>query len=299
MCGGALLAVAMLSSLATAQAAQNQASGNAAMSAPKGKAFASPAKAAASLYAAAHRNDEQELLAIIGPDGKEIIMWNEDPNERHEQRQYFVEKYRQVHRLVREPDETVALYVGSENWPFPIPLVEYKGAWYFDGGLGTQEVRYRRIGRNEMEALGVCHSLVDAEKEYRAEQHSYTEKFVSDSGTRDGLYWKSADNSADKSKLSPIGPYLAHAGVLAAGSEALQPYHGYYYRVLLQGAGGGANANGFVVLAFPADYRSSGVMTFATDQDGMAYEKDLGEQTATQAKQLTGFHPDSSWKKVE
>jgi len=256
---------------------------------PKGKAFSKPEDAAATLYAAAKRNDEAELLVILGPDAKEIVQWSDDPAERQEHRAVFAQKYEQMHRLVKEPDNTVALYVGAENWPLPIPLVEYHGAWYFDAALGRQEIRYRRIGNNEMEALEVCRTLVDAEKEYRATAHQYTAKFVSSNDSHDGLYWKSADDTT----RSPIGPYLARAGVTGRDTTHSQPFHGYYYRVLLQGS------DAFAILAFPAEYRSSGVMTFLVNQNGPAYEKDLGEQTSTFSNQVSSSHVDKSWKQVE
>lgn len=256
---------------------------------PKGKAFSKPEDAAAALFAAAKRNDEAELIVILGPGGKEIVQWSDDPAERQERRAEFTQKYEQMHRLIKEPDNTVALYVGAENWPLPIPLVEYHGAWYFDAELGQQEIRYRRIGNNEIEALEVCGTLVDAEKEYRNTAHQYTAKFISSDNSRDGLYWKSAN---DMTK-SPIGPYLAHAGVSGPDTSHSQPFHGYYYRILLQGS------DGFAILAFPAEYRSSGVMTFLVSQDGTAYQKDLGEQSATLAKRVSSSHVDNSWKQVE
>lgn len=255
---------------------------------PKGKSFTKPVDAAAAIYAAARRNDEAELLAILGPDAKDIVEWSEDANERQEERAQFAHKYEQMHRLMREPDHTVALYVGAENWPFPIPIVEYKSAWYFDADLGRQEIRYRRIGRNEMEALEVCRALVDAEKEYYANAHAYTAKFISTSDEHDGLYWKSMNDVA----RSPIGPYLAHAGVESDGGSA-EPFHGYYYRILLQAS------EGFAIVAYPATYRSSGVMTFIMNSDGIAYENDLGEQTATAARQISSVQSNDSWKKVE
>lgn len=268
---------------------------------PNGKSFATPKDAADAIYAAARRNDDGDLLVILGPGGKELIEWSHDPNEREAQREHFAQKYVQMHRLVHEPDGTVALYVGSENWPLPIPLVEYKGQWYFDVDLGKQEIRYRRIGRNEMETLEVLHALVDAQKEYYAEAHHYTDKFVSTGESHDGLYWKTASGA----KRSPIGPYLAHAGVEGAGSTASEPYHGYYYRILLtQGtapsaAAGEAKEGSFAILAYPAEYRSSGVMTFLMSDDGHAREKDLGQSTESQAGQVTSYHPDDSWKTVE
>jgi hypothetical protein len=255
---------------------------------PKGESFAKPSDAAAALYAAAKRNDDADLLVILGPDAKEIVEWSDDADARREQRAEFARKYEEMHRLMKEPDDTVALYVGAVNWPLPIPIVKYQGAWYFDADLGRQEIRYRRIGRNEMEALEVCHALVDAEKEYHANAHGYTAKFVSTSGSRDGLYWKSTDDGG----RSPIGPYLAHAGVGPDGGNT-EPFHGYYYRILLEGP------DGFAVEAYPAMYRSSGVMTFLMSPDGTAYEHDLGEQTTSAAKQISAIVPDSSWKKVE
>lgn len=255
---------------------------------PKGKSFAKPEDAAAALYTAALRDDEAELLLILGPDAKEILQWSADANERRERRAQFAKRYEQMHRLMREPDNTVALYVGAENWPFPVPIVEYKRAWYFDTDLGMQEIRYRRIGRNEIEALEVCQALVDAEKEYHANSHAYTAKFISTNDAHDGLYWKSRDDGG----RSPIGPYLAHAGVESVGGS-IEPFHGYYYRILLQGS------DGFAIVAYPAMYRSSGVMTYIVNPDGTASEKDLGEQTATNAKQINSPHPDDSWKKVE
>lgn len=256
---------------------------------PEGKAFPKPEAAVAALYAAAKRNDEAELLAILGPDSKEIIHWSDDPVERQEHRARFTQKYEQMHRLVKEPDSTVALYVGAENWPMPVPLVEYHGSWYFDAMLGMQEIRYRRVGGNEMDAVEVCRTLADAEKEYRASAHKFTATFVSNEGSHDGLYWKTA---ADGTK-SPIGPYLAHAGVSGSDTSHAQPFHGYYYRILLQGP------DDFAIVAFPAEYRSSGVMTFLVNHDGNAYEKDLGEQTATLSKQISSSHIDQSWKRVE
>ena len=256
---------------------------------PKGKAFPKPEEAAAALYAAAKRNDEAELLLILGPDAKEIVQWSDDPTERQERRAEFAQKYEQMHRLIKEPDHTVALYVGAENWPLPIPLVGYHGAWYFDAELGQQEIRYRRIGSNEMEALEVCRTLIDAEKEYRAITQHYTATFISSGNSRDGLYWKSADDTT----RSPIGPYLAHAGVSGPDTSHTQPFHGYFYRIQLDGS------DALAVVAFPAQYHSSGVMTFIVNRDGNAYEKDLGEQTATLSKPLSSSRIDNSWKQVE
>ncbi len=261
---------------------------------PKGKAFRTPADASAALYAAARRNDETELLAILGPGAKDLVSWTDDPNERAEQRKIFADKYDQMHRLVKEPDDTVALYVGAENWPVPIPIVEYKGKWYFDTDPAMQEVLYRRIGRNEMQALEVCHALIDAEKDYYSGEHKYTADFISSGDSHNGLYWPASANG----QKSPIGPYLAHAGIAGPNTESREPYYGYYYRILLAPNSSG-NGREVAVLAFPAEYRSSGVMTFIVQQDGMAYEKDLGPETGKSAEQMTSTVPDATWSKVE
>jgi len=205
----------------------------------------------------------------------------------------FADKYDQMHRLVKEPDDTVALYVGAENWPVPIPIVEYKGKWYFDTSVGRQEVLYRQIGRNEMHALEVCNALLDAEKDYYAGAHKYTAKFISEGDSHDGLYWKTSANA----EKSPIGPYLANAGISGSNSKN-EPYYGYYYRVILTADSSGSRG-GFAVLAFPAEYRSSGVKTFFVAQDGVAYEKDLGPKTDEVAKQITTLGADTTWSKVD
>jgi hypothetical protein len=261
---------------------------------PKGKAFRSPADAAATLYAAARRNDEAELMVIFGPGCKDIVRWGNDPKLREERRTEFADKYDQMHRLVKEPDDTVALYVGAENWPLPVPIVEYNGKWYFDTQAGRQELLYRRIGRNEMESLQVSNALVDAEKEYYSGAHNYTTLFVSSGDSHNALYWPTSGSE----QKSPIGPYLAHAGLNGSSTDGLEPYHGYYYRILLTRNTAG-NGSAFAVLAFPAEYRSSGVMTFFVDENGNAYEKDLGPNTAEAAKQISSAATDSTWHKVE
>jgi hypothetical protein len=295
--GGAIVCIfAMVLASLPLRAQQKETPKTSAAEQPKGEGFRSPADAAAALYAAARRDDDGELLTILGPDGKGIVDWGNDPKLRQEQRAKFADKYDQMHRLVKEPDNTVALYVGPENWPLPIPIVEYNGKWYFDTEDGMQEVLYRRVGRNEMEALEVCRALLDAEKQYYSEAHNYTANFISSDNSHDGLYWPTSD-SAQK---SPIGQYLAHAGVTGPSSNGLEPYHGYYYRILLAPSGAGNGSSGsFAVLAFPAEYRSSGIMTFIIEEDGNAHEKDLGPNTAELAKQMPSSVPDSTWSKVE
>ncbi len=253
------------------------------------RTFKSPEAAAEALYQATRKNDEAELLAIFGPDGREIVIWNDDAKERQEQRTQFAQKYSRLHRLVKEPDKTVQLYIGPENWPLPIPIVQYNGVWYFDSELGKQEILYRRIGKNEMEALQVCRALADAEKEYYSAAHQYTAKLIATGNSPDGLY-----SAAGRTK-NFIGPSLAQAGVSQGKTSGAKPFHGYYYRVI----SGANDANGFTVVAFPADYRSSGVMTFLLDKNGDAYEKDLGPNGASVVEQMSAVNRDNTWKKVD
>jgi hypothetical protein len=216
-----------------------------------------------------------------------------------------------MHRLVKEPDGTTTLYIGAENWPTPIPLVNNGKSWYFDTEAGKKEILFRRVGRNEMSAIRVCLELVAAEKEYHSSQHDvYAQKVFSDEGQHNGLYWKAADGESQ----SPIGPLVARAVVdgYAAKSEEgnRTPYRGYYFRVLTRqgknGPGGaksyvvdGKMTAGFALVAFPAEYRSSGVMTFIVGEDGVVYQKDLGKKTDVAAKAMNEYNPNSSWQKAE
>lgn len=276
------------------------------------KTFSSAAEASHALVGAVKSDDESSLLGILGPDAKTLISSGdsvEDKNERAE----FLEKYHQMHRLVMEPDGTTTLYIGAENWPTPIPLVHKGTAWYFDTAAGKQEILYRRIGKNELAAIQVCRELVDAEKEYHSQAHDgnsgqqYASKLYSDPGKKNGLYWETSGGQSE----SPIGPLVATAAVegYAAGSDqSPKPFQGYYFRVLTsqRTAKGtrdyivdGKMIRGFAFLAYPAEYRSSGVMTFIVDQEGVVYEKDLGPRTATIAKGLTSYNRDSSWRKAD
>ena len=274
--------------------------------------FPSASAACRALVTALQENNGSILLRILGSDAKGIL-YSGDAVEDRENREEFVAKYQQMHRLVREPDGTTTLYVGAENWPTPIPLVEKHGAWYFDTPAGTQEILHRRIGRNKLAVIQVCHELVDAEKEYYAEPHDgdsgreYAQKLYSDPNKHDGLYWEAGSGEPE----SPIGPFVAAAATEGYANEPgrkSEPFHGYYFRVLKgQGANepGGARSyivegrmtGGFGFVAYPADYRSSGVMTFIVDQDGLVYQKDLGPRTAQLAKSLTRYDRNATWQK--
>jgi hypothetical protein len=269
--------------------------------------FSSAEEAGKALFTAAQSNDEKAMLDVLGADGKQIVS-SGDEAEDAESRANFVKKYEEMHRLVKEPDGTTVLYIGAMNWPTPIPLVNKGGSWYFDTEAAKKEILYRRVGKNEMSAIRVCQELVDTEKEYYAAHHNeYAAKIFSDEGQRNGLYWKPTGEEA----LSPVGPLVGAATESYAESRqsAPIPYRGYYYHILIRQGGngpGGAKSyvadgkmsGGFAFVAYPAEYRSSGVMTFIVGEDGTVYEKDMGKKTASAAR-MKEYNPNSSWQKAE
>jgi hypothetical protein len=276
---------------------------------PSQKTYGSADEAGKALIAAVDKNDEKAMLEVLGQDGKQIVS-SGDPAEDKENRSNFCQRYQVMHRLVTEPDGTTTLYIGAENWPTPIPIVKKGDHWYFDTDAGKQEILYRRIGKNELSAIHVTRELVAAQKEYFAKfGNEYAQKFVSDEGKRNGLYWPAPDKNSE----SPIGPLVANAGsdgVVAGAGGSHEPFRGYYFRILeAQGksADGGAATyvadgkmtKGFAFVAYPAVYRDSGVMTFIVGQDGVAYEKDLGKASASRAKTMKTYDPDATWKKAE
>jgi hypothetical protein len=274
---------------------------------PGQKTFASPEDASTALFTAIQSNDEHAILAVLGPDGLRIVSSGDDAEDAGE-RANFVAKYQEMHRFMKEPDGTTTLYIGAENWPTPIPLVNTGNLWYFDTEAGKKEILYRRVGENEISTIRVLQELVAAEKEYySAQQNVYAEKIFSDEGQQNGLYWKAADGAPE----SPIGPLVAQAvveGYTKNQNGAPTPYHGYYFRVLksqgIAAAGGprsyivdGKMTGGFAFVAYPAEYRSSGVMTFIVGEDGVVYEKDLGGDTADLARAIHEYNPNPSWQK--
>ena len=274
---------------------------------PGQKTFSSPQDASTALVAAVESNDEKAMLEILGPDGQEVIS-SGDKAEDAQNRADFIRRYHEMHRLVREPDG-FTLYIGAENWPVPIPVVERDRAWYFDTAAGKREILYRRIGRNEISTISVCQELVAAQKEYYSTQHEYAPKIFSDAGQHNGLYWEAGDGESQ----SPIGPLIASAvaeGYAKRPDGAPTPYRGYYFRILTRqgknSAGGPKNyivcgkmTEGFAFVAYPAEYRSSGVMTFIVNEDGVVYQKDLGWKTDVLAKAMKEYNPGSGWQKAE
>ena len=273
------------------------------------KAFPSPGEAVAALYDAVKANDAPVLNNILGSNAGPILHTGDEVADKNTA-DNFLRRYDQMHRVVIEPDQTATLYVGAENWPLPIPIVKNSGgSWYFDTERGKQEILYRRVGRNENDAIEILHALVDAQLEYASEAREgsgkhYALKFLSSEGKHDGLFWKTSDAEAP----SPIGPLIASAASegYSAKQGDLKPFHGYYFKMLTRqgsAAKGGARdyvvngqlTRGFAFVAYPAEYRSSGVMTFIVNQDGIVYQQDLGQDTQKLASAITDYNPDKTW----
>ena len=275
------------------------------------KTFASAGEASRALFEAMKAQDDQAPLSILGQAGKDILS-SGDPEEDSNARVSFVVKYQEMHRFVSEANGRVSLIVGAENWPFPIPLVSKNGSWYFDTPAGKDEILFRRIGKNELAAMDAIRELGAAQNQYFAHPpanlpNQFAQKLVSDEGRHNGLYWHGASDEFD----SPINPLIAYARQNLPTDQAGEhvPFNGYMFRILKsQGphAPGGAKnyivdgmmSKGFAFVAYPVEYRSSGVMTFIIDESGAIYEKDLGPDTTKHAQAMTVYDPDSTWHKV-
>jgi hypothetical protein len=277
--------------------------------------FAAPESAGQAIYAAAKNGDSNGLAVIFGPDAKELI-FSGDPVQDKAGLDLFTSRYDEMHRWSKLADGGMVLDVGAENYPFPFPLLKNSaGQWYFDSNSAKQEILARRIGGNELSTVESLNAIADAQAEYFSQTHDdshvrqYAQKFISDEGKRNGLYWKPADENAPESPLGPLAAYASAEGYTGT-TQPPQPFHGYVYRILTkQGekAQGGAReyifnaamTGGFAILAYPAEYGNSGVMSFMINKDGVVFEKDLEENTTDVAKAIVGFNPDDSWKPVE
>jgi hypothetical protein len=276
------------------------------------KTFSSPGDAALALYVAAKSDDSGSLNAIFGSNADKVLHTGDEVADKNLLSK-FSSHYDQMHRVVIEPDQTATLYIGPDNWPMPISLVKNtSGAWYFDTEAGIQEILYRRIGNNENGAIQVLETLIDAQKEYASTTHDdekvmqYASKVFSTEGKQDGLYWKTADNAPP----SPIGPLLADASDEGYTRKAGAPFHGYIFRLLTRqgpAARGGARdykvsgvmTRGIAFVAYPAVYRTSGVMTFIINHDGRVFQKNLGQDTAKVAEAMSEYNPDKTWMPAE
>jgi len=276
--------------------------------------FASPEEAVRAMVEALNSNDLKALEAIFGPDRRDLLTTG-DPVVDQSGYERFLKLYGEKNRLEQTDDKAV-LSVGNEDWPFPIPIVKKNALWRFDTEEGSEEILARRIGRNELDTIQVCLAYVDAQREYALKDRDadgllqYAQKFRSDEGMKNGLYWEVKVGE----EQSPLGLLVAAAqeegfNAKSTGNKPV-PYHGYYYRILKgQGneAPGGAYdylvkgemIGGFALVAYPAKYGSTGIMTFIVNHDGVVYQKDLGEKTEEAAQAITLFNPDSTWIKVD
>jgi len=274
------------------------------------KSFSSPDEAMKSLVQAVRNNNTKELLAILGPGSKEIIS-SGDPVADKAGREHFVNLYDEK-IVIKGADTGRAVFsIGNDDYPYPIPLVKKGNAWRFDAKAGKDELLNRRIGRNELEVIQVLNAYVDAQREYASRDRDsdavleFAQKFRSTPGKKDGLYWVAKEGE----KESPFGPLAAKAAQEGYAKENTA-LHGYYYRILkAQGkdADGGAfdylvNGKmilGFALVAYPAKFGNSGIMTFIVNQNGIVFQKNLGKNSTKIAKSMKLFNPDPAWKKVE
>ena len=287
---------------------------NSVLAESKQKIFSTGEEAVNAFIKALKESNNVELLTIFGDEANDLVSSGDEVIDK-QRRQKFLDAYDEQHRLDADGNNLV-LVIGKNDWPFPIPVVKQSEQWFFDTNTGMEEIINRRVGQNELDTIQVMLAIVDAQREYAEKDHDgdgvreYAQKFASDPGKKNGLYWDT--NEAEEP--SPLGPFVAEArqeGYFGKeSSQGPSPYHGYFYRILTsQGehAAGGAYdyivdgnmIGGFAVVAYPADYGSSGVMTFIANQDGVVYQKNLGDDTEQKAKVIERFDPDETWAKVE
>jgi hypothetical protein len=274
--------------------------------------FKTPQEAAEALVSAVRNGDKKAILTVLGKDGGDISSSGDAVADAN-MRKLFVAKYQEKHDIAMNGDRTASMIIGPEDFPFPIPIVRTGVLWHFDAAAGRREILYRRIGRNELNAVQACLAYVDAQREYAAEDRGegagvYAQSFFSAQGKKNGLYWPTSSPGDD---ASPLGELFARA--TAQGyrfGNGRSPYNGYYFKILTgQGPavqGGaldyvthGKMIGGFALVAYPAEYRKSGVMTFIVNHDGVVFERDLGRHTSQIAGQMKSFNPDKYWHKTE
>ena len=276
------------------------------------KSFSSPEDAVSSLVAAVRADDVKEMQIILGPGSEALISSGDDVADRAG-REKFLMAYDQLNRLEQASPDKMVLHIGNDDWPMPVPIVKKRTTWLFDIGEGKEEVLNRRIGRNELHVIEVIDAYVDAQHEYASKdcggggKVEFAKKFISTEGRHDGLYWEAKEGEED----SPLGPLIALASREGYSKESsLNPFHGYYFKIL-KGQGKHAEGGsydyvikekmilGFALVAYPAEYGNSGVMTFMVNQGGTIYQKDLGKDTKRKAEAIKVFAPDETWQKVK
>jgi len=284
---------------------------------PAQETFATPQAAVDALVGASRGGDSGAMVRLLGPDAQDVV-YSGDPVADQNGQQWFVQSYDANHDLVANSDSSEILELGDAHWPMPIPIVRgTDGTWRFDTAAGRDEILNRRIGRNELAAIQVCHAIVDAQQEYAMADPdhdgvpAYAERFSSHAGKKDGLFWPAANGEGP----SPLGSLFADAAddgysTTQTAIGPRRPYHGYFYRILKEqgpGAAGGARdyrvdghmIGGFGVVAWPADYGNSGVMTFIANQEGVIYQRNFGDQTESIARSMKAFDPTPDWTRSE
>jgi hypothetical protein len=277
------------------------------------KGFAKPKEAADALIKAAENFDVSALLEILGPDGKDLV-GSQDPVQDKNKALAFAALAREKQSVSKDPSDKkrYILSVGNQDWPLPIPMVKRSGKWFFDSKAGHDEILYRRIGTNELNAIEVCRGFVEAEREYASTIHDnsgihqYAQKLISTPGKQDGLYWENADGTAGGPVSKGVAKAIEEGYSLSPGSS----FSGYYFH-LLKGQGpsarmgeldymiNGMMIGGFALIAVPAEYRVTGVQTFIINHDGIVYQKDLGPNSINLAKQMERYDPDKTWTRTE
>jgi hypothetical protein len=278
------------------------------------KSFVSPEEAVTALVAAVQDENDADLLATLGPGSKDLTSSGDEVADKNG-RMRFLKAYEEKNSLSQEEKGVAVLFVGNNEYPFPIPIVQHGKTWLFDTQAGMEEILNRRIGRNELHTIEVMHAFTDAQREFATLKRKgggseFAQNLASSEGKKDGLYWKAGEGEEE----SPFGPLIARAVEEGYEGRLDQPppeaFHGYYFKIL-KGQGEHANGGafdyvvdgkmilGFALVAYPAKYGASGIMTFIVNQEGVIYEKDLGEDTETVAAAMTTFDPDDSWRKYE
>ena len=293
-------------------APKSAAAAPAATSASQAQTFDSPEKAAEALVDAAERFDVPALIHIVGERGADVVLTDEYASDR-ESAQEFAAEARKGKRVALDPKNSgrARLLVGADDWPFPLPITKHQGRWSFDAAEGRDELIWRRIGRNELDAIQICHGFVEAQYDYAFRKRTgyevpqYAQRIIASPGKQDGLAWMNADGTWD----GPVGEKVAHAIQQGYDLKA-DPYHGYFFKVLKgQGPAAplgtldfvieGAMIGGFALVAAPAEYGQTGVKTFMVSHTGVVYQKDLGPATLAEFQKMERFNPDKSWSVVE
>jgi len=275
----------------------------------KGKAFTSAQQAADALIDAAEKYDEAALTQVLGPDSYDIIHTGEPARDSEKSKEFAAQARAKMAVNLDRTKTRATLIVGNEDWPFPVPIVKVGKSWFFDTKAGRQELLFRRVGRNELDAIQICRGYVDAQHEYALMKkvngvNQYAQRIISTDGQQDGLAWKNPDGTWG----GPIGENIA-AAIARGYTNRSEPYHGYFFKVLKgQGPAAplgeldyvikGVMIGGFALIASPAQYRNTGVKTFMVSQDGVVYQKDLGPKTLELFQTIDRFNPDRTWTPV-